>query len=276
MQRTARTLLALATLGCALPAAALEVRSELPGFSIVAADRLPAPRRPQAFERGHFCANLRITPATAAGREAARLGWTVTSEQTRAGYTAVGAFSRGGQGTSGTCLVEDGNVVLYRGARVVAIVYEAAGAGGRIGGVVPALSPDRLRIPDFTPAGFETADLLLAANAVAVVPIAASETACGNLPVPNLRGKTVAQVRKAIAPLGWRPDGDAGDGDANPLDAAVQLRRQGQTEFGSCSGTGYGFCSVAYRHRGGARLEITTVGDDYSVGTYAVQCPGGR
>lgn len=266
--------LALAALGIALPADALQVRSEVSGILIAAADHLPAPRNPQTFEQGHFCANLRIRPRTAEGWHASRLGWTVTSEEQRAGYTAVAIFSRGGQATSGTCLVEDGNVVLYRGGKVVAIVYEARrepNTSGSIGGVVPAHAPDRLRLSDFTPAGFQNADLLLRADAVAVVPVAASETVCG-VPVPNLRGMVIPGVRKALAPQKWA----AAVNPDSAQERSSDSRLQGFPEIEGCSGTGYGFCLVRYRHPRGAVLEITTTGDEPTVATYGITCPTGR
>ena len=253
------------------------VRSDLPGYRIVASDTLPAPTRRQDFGDGGFCGNLPIEPKTAAGRQAAALGWYVTSEARLAGYTAVGIFSRGESATSGTCLVQDGNVVVYRGDTPAAIVYEpprADGEAGSIGGVVTTLSSERLRISDFTPAGFENADLLLGPDSVAVVPVAAMETACGSVALPNLRGKTIPQARKLLAPHGWRPAGEPEEG-VSDLDAARGFRKQGLTEYESCSGTGYGFCSVRYAHPGGAVLHVTTVGDDGTVSTYGVDCPKG-
>lgn len=284
MHRPLARLAALALLWFALaaPAFAVDVRSDVPGFRIAAAATLPPPRQPQAFESGDFCANLKVAPKTAGGRLAARLGWHVTSEEARAGYTAVGIFSRGGSGTSGTCLIEDGNVVLFRGAQPVAIVYEPRKRGGveqgagAIGGVVPANAPDRLRISDFTPIGLENADLLLGADSIAVVPVAASETVCGGLVLPNLRGKTVPDTRKALAPHGWRPAGDPSVSTEAPLDAAAAFRKQGLTEYETCSGTGYGFCGLRYRHRSGAVLSVTTVGDAGTVSGYSVECPKAR
>lgn len=78
---------------------------------------------------------------------------------------------------------------------------------------------------------------------MAIAPIAAMETACGGVVVPNLRGKTVPDARTLLASHGRRPDGhpDPGAGD---LDAATGLRKQGLTEYEACSGTDYGFCTV--------------------------------
>lgn len=251
-----------------------QVRSEVEGFRIASVDALPAPREPQSFAEGNFCRNLQIQPKTEAGKHAARLGWRVTSEESLAGFDVIGIFSRGGEATSGTCLVADGNVVVYRSGQPIAIVYQprrGGEAGGRIGGVVPTLSSDRLRISDFTPPRFESADIVLSASSIVVTRIASMETACGGVQVPNLRGKGIPEVRKALAPLGWKPAvfRDTTDGG---FDAAADFRKAGLTEFETCSGTGYGFCSVRYTHGDGPVLDITTTGDEPEVSGYHVQC----
>lgn len=273
-------LLPLITLAAAFGARAAQpaVGSEVPSLSIVATTTLPAPRERMAFEEGNFCRNGLSDPTrTAAGRHAASLGWYVTSEVAAGGYTAVGIFSRGGQATSGTCLIQDGNVVLYRGAQPVAIVYGPPAnkdEGGQIGSVVSTLTPDRLRISDWTPAGFESADIVLAPDRIAVVAIAERETACGGITLPNLRGKSIAQARALLAPFGWKPadfgsSEDAGDG----YGGATDYRRAGLTEFETCSGTGYGFCSVRYTHAGGVVLGVTTIGEEPpTVSGYEVTC----
>lgn len=252
------------------------VRSDVAGIRIAAVDALPAPRQVQRFESGDFCDNIRIEPATPAGRHAAKRGWYVTSEVEESGYTAVGIFSRGGNATSGTCLVSDGNVVLYRGERPVAIVYEPPhprNEGGLIGGVRPTLSAGRLRISDWTPPGFAHADIVLDANSIAVTGIAALETACGSIGLPNIRGMDIPAARKALAPHGWKPADFRGQDGDNPHDFATTMRNWGSIEFETCSGTGYGFCAVRYTHAGGAVLNVATTGDEPAVSSYEVRCP---
>lgn len=272
-------LLLLAMPACAATAAAPSVRSDVDGIRIVSATTLPAPRRPMTFEPGHFCRSAAVdAPRTRAGRAAAALGWSVTSEVQAGSDTAVGVFSRGGQGTSGTCFINDGNIVIYRAAQPVAIVYgdaPADDAGGPIGGVVKTLTANRLRISDWTPVGFEHADIVLAADRIQVLPIAAKETACGNVTIPNLRGKAIPEARKLLAPYSWSPARfPVDDAGAAIGDAAAEYRKQGLTEFEGCSGTGYGFCNVGYTHRSGAVLDVTTVGDEPEVARYTVTCAG--
>jgi hypothetical protein len=264
----------LATAAGQVSATTLQVRSEVEGFRITEVDALPAPRNAQAFKEDDFCDGIQIQPKTRAGRHAASLGWHVTSETSLNGFDAVGVFSRGGAATSGTCLISDGNIVLYRDHQPVAIVYEPSAApdtAGRIGGVVTTLSPDRLRISDWTPPAYQSADIVLVADAITVAPIAAMETACGQVQVPNLRGLAIPAVRKALAPHGWKPAAFPNTDDT-VLDAASTHRNAGLTEFETCAGTGYGFCSVRYIHATGTVLDVTTTGEDPEVSGYEVQC----
>lgn len=265
-------------LSCVGTATAVDVNSQVGSIRIAAADRLPAPRSPQSFEDGDFCANMRIQPVTAAGKHAASLGWYVTSEVEEAGYTAVGIFSRGGSATSGTCLISDGNVVLYRDGTPAAIVYEPPhpeNESGLVGGVGETLTNGRVRISDWTPPGFVHGDIELRPDSITVVPVAAMETACGGIGLPNIRGKTVPEARKLLAPHGWKPK-DFSDGEQdNPHDSATSLRAEGLSEFETCSGTGYGFCAVGYLHDSGASLNVTTVGEEYRVSSYDARCVTG-
>lgn len=275
-----RWIAALALVSSTLPAAAAtapDVRSDVAGIHIVAATTLPAPRRPMRFGPDHFCRNGVIDPPkTAAGKQAASLGWLVSSEQQAAGYTAIGVFSRGGQGTSGTCFIEDGNIVIYHDAQPVAIVYGDApkeDEGGLIGGVVATLTTGRLRILDWTPATAASADIVLAADRIDVVAIADREIACGDITLPNLRNRSIPEMRKLLAPFGWSPAKSTGIEEDVGAEVSA-YRRQGLTEVQDCAGTGYGFCSVRYTHRGGTVLNVTTMGDEPSVARYSVTCAG--
>lgn len=264
-------LLAASPVGAAGPA----VSSQVKELHIATRDKLPPPRDPQMLEEGHFCRMRVITPTTAAGRAVAARGWYVTSEVRAAGYTSVGAFSRGSEGTSGTCFIADGNIFVFRGQALVAIVYgdapEDEYSGGLIGGVTGTTLPDRIRITDRTPPDLAQADLRFGVDTIAVVPVAERETFCGRLEVPNLRGKEIPEARKVLAREGWRPAPPEALDEG--YDAAKGYRAEGMPEFETCSGTGYGFCAVNYEHAGGARLHVTTVGDEPpTVSAYDVEC----
>lgn len=265
-------LLALPAANAASPTVASQVKD----FHVAARDMLPAPRDPQVLEEGHFCRMQVIAPKTAAGRAVAARGWYVTSEVRAGGYTSVAAFSRGGEGTSGTCFIADGNIFVFHGQALAAIVYgdppEDEYGGGLIGGVTGTTLPDRVRITDRTPPDIAHADLRFGADSITVVPVAERETFCGRLEIPNLRGKEIPEVRKLLARQGWRPDPPKAP-EEEGYDAAKGYRAEGMPEFETCSGTGYGFCALNYAHAGGARLHVTTVGDEPpTVSAYDVQC----
>lgn len=255
----------------------LNVSSSVPGVHVVAADVLPAPPQPATLASDSFCRNASVArPSTAAGRHVAALGWAVTSEEQAGDYTAVGIFSRGHDGTSGACTISDGNVALYRGSKLVAIVYGDPGesdAGGIVGGVMGTLTQGRLRISDWTPPNYPSADIVLTADRIDVVPIADSEIACGGLVVPNLYGKPISSARVALKRQGWRPNDlrqPASEDDA--YDLAAGYRADGLAEIESCAGTGYGFCAASYVHPSGSVLNVTSTEGPDSISSYSVAC----
>ena len=91
--------------------------------------------------------------------------------------------------------------------------------------------------------------------------------------LPNIRGMDIPQARQVLAPHGWRPADFRGLDPENAFDAATRYRKQGLTEFETCSGTGYGFCALRYTHSDGAVLDVATTGDEPAVSGYRVQCP---
>ena len=257
------------------PESPVTVSSSVPELHIRTLQILPkAPH--DAAGLGDFCRNKGITPTTPGGKAAAARGWTVTSEEALGPYTAVGIFSRGGNATSGICLIQNGNIAVWQGSQLLAGVYDAQveqDAGGRVGGVTPLEGAPAVRIWDWIGAG-PTADLVLADGELQLRPTAPSDSVCkGRNTVANVYGKPVPQARRLLARNGWKPlPPSAADAD-NPHDPATRYRKQGMPEFESCSGTGMGYCGLNYRHANGARLMVTTIGDDHRVANWSVQCP---
>ena len=246
--------------------------SRLPGLHAKALGTLPAPAKPSKFAQDDFCSYIAQKPETAAGKDAAAKGWTVSSEVTEGGFTAVGIFSQGEQGTSGTCMVRDGNIAIYRGTQLLGIVYADTpkeGEMGDVGGVMKTPTPGRLRIGDFTPANYVSGDIVLAENGFEVVPLATSEKYCG-LDIPSLYGKEVPKARALLAKTGWKPKAPREEGEVS-----YPGHLTGEPEIADCSGTGYGFCSGGYAHPSGALMSFTTAGDGpATIVSYDVTCPG--
>ncbi len=263
--------------GMAMAASPLTVSSSVPELRIATLQALP--KAPRGAPLDDFCKNKGITPTTPGGKAAAAAGWTVTSEETLGSYTAVGIFSRGGNGTSGICLIQNGNIAVWQGSQLLAVVYDTpssaeAGRSGRVGGVTPVEGlPAKVRIWDWIGAG-PTADLVLDKGQLQVRKIAPSDSVCsGRNTVPNVYGAAVPQARRTLAAKGWKPQAPTGDDVDIPHDPATRYRKQGMPEFESCSGTGMGYCGLNYRHANGARLMVTTIGDDHRVASWSVQCP---
>ncbi|MBR0662189.1 hypothetical protein [Neoroseomonas oryzicola] len=244
------------------------LRSEVAALRIVAAQRLP---RSPVGERPDFCRHLFATARTPAGGQVIAAGWAVTREAAFGPYQAV-SFVRGAEpGTSGTCRMLDGNVAIFRGTDLVAIVY-APGGGDAIGSV-SAFGGDALRIWSGDFLGQPVADLQVGADGgIAVRPLAAEERVCGGRAVvPNVYGRPINEARAILQRSGWTPvPPQARDGNDSRVSDLV---RRGVPEVEDCSGTGFGFCAYSYGGAAGT-LSVTTVGDnDFpAVAGYSVRC----
>ncbi|MDE2084148.1 MAG: hypothetical protein KGI64_04735 [Xanthomonadaceae bacterium] len=254
------------------------VTSAVKGLHVVLIKKLHnAPSRKSVSES---CAYAVIEPITAAGKAAAAIGWHVTSEEALGRYFAVGIFSDAHDGTSNTCLISDGKVVVFEGDNPIAVVYASLATGknnGPIGEIVKTTLSNTLHILDGTPAP-PTADLKVTPEGLAIVPLANTDPACGGrVQVPNVWGRSFSRARAKLAKYGWHPvpyvkavSSDDTYDDPN----ARELRKQGIVEVDQCAGTGWGFCLAHYKHVTGAMLELETIGDGPElVSRYAVTCP---
>lgn len=231
--------------------------SQIPGLDIVALDRLPAAKGGPGD--AEFCSHLSIEPETAAGRAAQGLGWTVTAEAPFGDLTAVSFVGSFVQGTSGTCLRQDGNVGFFAGDRLVALIYATDATEMPIGFIAPFADTGlRLWSGDYLP--MPLADIQPAANGITVTPLAASEPVCnGAAQVPLIYNLPIDIARKELAKAGWQPVPYTGDrSESMGLDAEIAAR--GVPEVDICSGTGFGFCGYAYTGAAGS-LGVTTMGE---------------
>jgi hypothetical protein len=258
--------------------AQLPVGSKVDQIRIVRADRLPANPKPARVDEA--CSGYAVAqPKTAAGRLVARSGWIVTSETKLGSYDAITFVGGLDPSTSGTCAHVDGNLGVFDGADLKALAYrrppKAHGADSGLGvdavaedslGSAEQVDPRRIRLSYGLP-GAPFADVVLG-DGIAVEPVAAKDQVCGGAAVvPNVFGKDIRQARRALIAEGWLPREASGKG-APPAD----LVRQGVVEAESCSGTGYAFCSFAYRHRKGFGLRVTSMGEDHAVTRLEPSC----
>lgn len=266
--------LALIALALSATPAAAELASQIPGLDIVALESLPAAWSGQGDVA--FCSHLATTPETPAGRAAQSLGWIVTAEAPFGDLTAVSFVGSFLQGTSGTCLRQDGNVGFFAGDRLTALIYATDAKEMPIGFIRPfADNGLRLWSGDYLP--MPIADIQLLPDGITVTPLAATEPVCnGTAQVPLIYGLPIDIARKDLAKAGWQPVPFTGDrSESRGLDAEIAAR--GVPEVDVCSGTGFGFCGYAYSGPAGS-LGVTTMGEfgeDGSfptVANYGVDC----
>lgn len=231
------------------------------------------PRAPGAVEGLDECSHLTVKPASEAGRVVAGRGWAVTGEAKLGTSLRAVSFAGGFErGTSGTCQVNDGNVGVFDGSKLVALLYAEKGAEqslGRIealeGGGVRVLGGDFLPTPLGDIRSID--DYKFEFN-----PVAASDGVCGGrAKVPNINNMPIDKARAALRANGWMPvPSSEQDRTDNRVADLVKL---GVVEAEACSGTGLGYCNFNYRGEAGT-LSVTTVGDnDYpSVSDYDVKC----
>jgi hypothetical protein len=253
-----------------------KVSSSIAELRIVPTTRLPKNRKAERLDE--YCSNYAILrPKTPGGRLAKQGGWIVTSETKLGNYDAVTFVRALEAATSGTCAHEDGNLGIFEGPRVKAVVFEpapsAAADPNDLGaldslGSAEQINAKRIRLNWGLPSP-PFADVIFR-DGVSVEPIAKEDPVCkGAAAVPNVFGQDIRKARKRLIAYGWRPSRSK---DSLHGGIEGELRAQGVVETESCSGTGYGFCGFDYRHPGGMSLSVLSTGDDYSVISYAVQC----
>ncbi|MCG0456675.1 hypothetical protein L6R44_11210 [Enterobacter cloacae complex sp. ECC445] len=250
-----------------------KVSSAVDGLHIVAINKLPvAPQEASTDEPVLNCD--RAPPVSPEGIAVSSLGWKVINEITSGDLTIIGFFSKGEDGTSGSCFVKNGNVAIYNKGVLQALIYGdeiTDDSNSLLGAVSKTNLNNTFRLREFFPGMPAVADLFYDGNVARVQPIAPVEPFCNGIaPVPNIYGKDIKSVRKLLKNYEWKPENiEADQGDY----IAKKLNTEGIVEVDSCSGTGFGFCSFNYQREGGISLNVITMGDDYTVTDYSANCP---
>ncbi|HTM78965.1 MAG TPA: hypothetical protein VL133_15235 [Devosia sp.] len=246
------------------------------GIAISELSQLPP--APATADAPGFCTHLTIKPASQGGLEAERAGWAVTGEVEIGELTAVSFVGGFEPGTSGSCLLRDGNVGFFVGKALIAVAYAPRSSPLTVGRI-ERFGTDGVRIWDGDYLPQPIADVHLdTPDAITIEALAAKEVFCdGGAIVPNIYGMPIAEARKTISQHGWVPvEPAAGEW---PDQRSAELAALGLTEVTGCSGTGFGFCGFEYRSAQ-ARLSVSTVGEAQPPATppvsgYSVTCADG-
>jgi hypothetical protein len=175
-------------------------------------------------------------------------------------------------GTSGTCAIRQGNVGVFEGVALKAILYTDKNSDELIGqlrqkedGELRLWSGEYLRYP--------VADISADDHSFVVKNLSADEPFChGRAKVPNVYGMPITEARERLGAAGWQPVPQ----EREEWGQQIELHDLGVTEAVGCSGTGYAHCTYAYRGPQ-ASLTLTTAGELYeqsipSVAFYDVSC----
>lgn len=267
--------IALATTGAlmlgSVPDEKLNLLSEFSAIKAVRLSQLPGAPRSDYQDEGCL-KQLSISPTTAGGRLAIRRGWHVFGERTLKGTTAAVIASGVGPGPSGLCLVQDGNIALFRGAQVLGVFYPANNGGssgrGSVANGIAALDDHRLRVSD---EASTYADLVFADDRITLARPGPEQRACGQgVTVPAILAHDMNAARAMLRAGGWRPILKAErPGGISPV--ANKLRDKGWCEVDGCAGTGLGLCRFRYRKKG-VELSVESIGEQLAVSNYRLVC----
>ena len=163
----------------------------------------------------------------------------------------------------------DGNVGVFDGGRLLALVY---GAGPNRIGIIEPRTGGGGRIRDGEALALAVGDLTIRPDGtLALEPLPQAESVCdGRGSVPNIRHLPIDKARAAPIAAGWAPvRGAPPSTDSRERD----LVQKGVIEVDSCSGTGMAYCSFKYSGAAGT-LSVTTAGEAGmpEVDDYGVEC----
>ena len=249
--------------------ATLMVRSLVPGIDITRIAALP--KAPASASTRQDCGTLDQARSDG-GKIANASGWGVTAEAKLGAYDAVSFAGKFEPLTSGSCEISAGNVALFQGRQLMALVYAPSHSRQSIGNLQPL--GDKLRILDGDLIPMPVGDLRLSGDGtIEVNPLPDTDPICrGQGVVPNMYGKSIRQARKTLMAQGWRP---VKSSSLDPL--AQDLHQSGIGEADGCAGTGFAFCSYYYR-KSNMELGVTTFGDSDAppVVNYSAVCDRSR
>lgn len=262
---------ALALLVATGASAQSAVTSEVPAIHFVAQTTLA--RSPQAADPKDCGPHSKVS-TSAAGKQVAAQGWTVTSEADLGKFHVVSFAASFEDGTSGSCSADNTNIAVYDGDKLVALASTAKDAHQHLG-VVKPLEGGALLVANNDPEA-PVAELHADDKGLRVTALSAEQPVCkGTASVPNVYGKSIKDARGVLIAKGWKPKAaTTAPGEGDP---AGDLIKHGIVEADSCGGGDLGECDYHYTH-GSIRLSVTTIGGEAGDGTdstvtaYSAKC----
>lgn len=233
----------------------IALKSDVPGLKITRLAKLP--EAPNSDSSG--APSCGVLPATKSvgGKIASDLGWGVTAEAKLGPYEAVSFGGEFEQATGSACAIDQGNIALFDGSNLLALIYADKNSKLTIGRITAV--EDHLRILDGDLVQMPIGEIKLEGGYVEVKPLAAEEQVCdGKAVVPNVYGKPITEARQAIIARGWEPF--QSPPPSYPDSFGDSIRKMGIVETTDCAGTGLAYCSYYYR-KGDMELGVSSFGD---------------
>lgn len=246
--------------------AEIALKSEVPGLKITRLQKLPKAPQPASDATCGVLPELK----SKGGKIAAALGWGVTGEAKLGSYDAVSFAGEFEQATGSACDISEGNVAVFDGSQLLALVYAEKSSKLSIGRITAI--KDHLRILDGDLVSMPVGEIWLEGDRnVEVKPLAAEEQVCdGAAVVPNVYGKPITDARQAIIARGWEPFQSPPPSYPDPFGDSI--RKMGIVETTDCAGTGFAYCSYYYR-KGDMELGVISFGDGTpTVSGYGAVC----
>ncbi|MCK4206213.1 hypothetical protein J3U99_15655 [Brucella pituitosa] len=242
--------------------------SQVSGVDIVRLTELP--KAPKKNEETESCVNRASKTPSAEARAVEEHGWTLTGEAKLGSLQVVSFVADTEEGTSGSCLLKDGNIAFYDDGKLVALAYASKKTALSLGRVEE--HGDVLRLWDGDLVQQPVADVkLVGGKGIVITALPNEEKFCaGQVTVPNVRHVPIILARMMLKEYGWQPEQSKQEPDSTSQD----LLDMGINEVDGCAGTGFGFCGFEYKNAGNS-LSVATVGDSPdtpSVISYDVKC----
>lgn len=242
--------------------------SQVRGVDIMHLSQLP--KAPKKSDETESCDRPTSKTPSAEARAVEQQGWTVTGEAKLGSLQVVSFVADTEEGTSGSCLLKDGNIAFYDGGKLVALAYASKKTTLSLGRVEER--SDVLRLWDGDLVQQPVADVkLIGGKGIVITALPNEDKFCaGQVAVPNVYNVPIILARIMFKEYGWQPEQSKQESDSS----SQGLVDMGITEVDGCAGTGFGFCGFEYKNAGHS-LSVVTVGDSPdtpSVISYDVKC----
>lgn len=246
---------ALVSFGLIAQADEMHLDSQVRDIEIARLSQVPENRSGSTLDVP--CSAIIDAPETAVGRKVADKGWWVTAEIERDNLTLIGFVGKVEPATSGTCYLSNGNIGIFRGQELIAVIYARQPVHREIGSIT-VKGDGGLRIWEGRPLGAPLADLeILQDDLVIIRHIASRDSFCeGAASVPNIHGLQIHIARRLLIVEGWQPSPASRDVSSS----FVEEMRKSFPELQDCAETGFGFCQYAYS-AGNESLSVVTAGE---------------